>query len=209
MSKTSKPVPPIPAKDTFSRAHARWQANPVSRRRFIQGMAALSAGLLAPSLPGWAALKNSGTSEADKEPWHTLAAVQNHLFPSEADSPGAREINATSYLRDYLAEEDTDAEERDFILSGPAWLNDLALKQYHKRFPKLDESQREELLRRISRSNAGENWLSLLLLYIFEALLSAPVYGGNPNGIGWRWLQHQPGFPQPDAAHTYQQLKRR
>ena len=39
----------------------------------------------------------------------------------------------------------------------------------------------------------GRAWLSLLLYYIFEALLSDPVYGGNPDGIGWQWLEHQPG----------------
>jgi gluconate 2-dehydrogenase gamma chain len=25
------------------------------------------------------------------------------------------------------------------------------------------------------------------------------VYGGNPDGIGWRWLGHVPGYPRPPA----------
>jgi gluconate 2-dehydrogenase gamma chain len=48
--------------------------------------------------------------------------------------------------------------------------------------------------------------LSLLLYYIFEALLSDPVYGGNPGGIGWQWLEHQPGFPRPPADKIYGNL---
>jgi gluconate 2-dehydrogenase gamma chain len=52
----------------------------------------------------------------------------------------------------------------------------------------------------------GRAWLSLLLYYIFEALLSDPVYGGNPGEIGWRWLEHQPGFPRPPADKIYGSL---
>jgi gluconate 2-dehydrogenase gamma chain len=44
----------------------------------------------------------------------------------------------------------------------------------------------------------------MLLDYIMEALLTDPVYGGNPNSIGWQWLKHQPGFPRPTTP-----LKRR
>ena len=50
------------------------------------------------------------------------------------------------------------------------------------------------------------NWLSLLLTYLLEALLADPVYGGNPGGIGWQWLAHQPGFPTPPADKTWYKL---
>ena len=30
-----------------------------------------------------------------------------------------------------------------------------------------------------------------------------PVYGGNPDGIGWKWLMHPPGFPRPPKGKTY------
>jgi len=69
--------------------------------------------------------------------------------------------------------------------------------------------QREQLLQRIAQANAGENWLSLLLMFIFGALLGSPVYGGNPDGIGWRWLEHNPGFPQPTSNNTYKKLLQR
>jgi gluconate 2-dehydrogenase gamma chain len=65
------------------------------------------------------------------------------------------------------------------------------------------------MLRGISRSTAGENWLNNLLGYIFEAMLSPPIYGGNPEGTGWKWLEHQAGFPLPKAGQRYYELPKR
>ena len=96
-----------------------------------------------------------------------------------------------------------DAEERDFMLNGVDWLNGVAQQLSGKAFKRLDATQAEQVLQRIASSEAGENWLATLLLYIFEALLSSPVYGGNPDGTGWRWLEHQPGFPQAPEDKTY------
>ena len=39
-----------------------------------------------------------------------------------------------------------------------------------------------------------------------EALLADPVYGGNFDQTGWRWLSHQPGFPRPSADKTWYRL---
>ncbi len=132
-----------------------------------------------------------------QEPWRTLAVVQEHLFPSETNSPGAREINALAYLRSILDQPHTDPEDASFIRRGVGWLDEIAIEQKQQPFRKLDGGEREQVLRSIERSRAGENWLALLLMYIFEALLSDPVYGGNPQGVGWDWLEHQPGFPRP------------
>ena len=52
----------------------------------------------------------------------------------------------------------------------------------------------------------GELWISTLIVYLLEALLCAPAYGGNPEAIGWHWLGHQPGFPLPDPDHIYPKL---
>lgn len=207
MSRKEKQTHNSLAWQTFSQAFANWQANPVSRRHFIQGMSALSAGLLLPHRGR--ATTTPSTSTPTQAPWPTIAAVQQQLFPAEPDSPGASEINAAAYLKNLLDEAGFDRDQREFILNGPTWLNELSNNEYAKAFTQLTLTQQEQLLHRIARSNAGENWLSLLLLYIFEALLSSPVYGGNPNGIGWRWLEHNPGFPQPTSANAYIKLWQR
>ena len=208
MSRKSKQTHDSQAWRCFAEAFASWQANPVSRRHFIQGMSALSAGMLLPvSARGKSPAGN--TAIPTQAPWPTIAAVQEHLFPGEAGSPGANDINAASYLKNMLEDAEHDQDERSFILNGPNWLNDLSNKEYKKPFIPLNTTQREQLLQRIAQTNAGENWLSLLLMYIFEALLSSPVYGGNPDGIGWRWLEHNPGFPQPTSNNTYKKLLQR
>ena len=208
MSRNSKQPRNSDACRTFAEAFASWQANPVSRRHFIQGMSALSAGLF---LPVSTLAKTQAKSAAipQQTPWPTIAAVQQQLFPSEADSPGASDINAASYLNNLLEDAEHDKDERNFILNGPTWLNELSEKEYKKPFTQLDATRREQLLQHIASSEAGENWLSLLLVYIFEALLSSPIYGGNPDGIGWRWLEHNPGFPQPTSSNSYMKLLKR
>jgi len=140
------------------------------------------------------------------EPWLTIAAVQQHLFPADKTSPGASDINALHYLQTMIQAPDIEQEERDFITNGEKWLNDIALKTHSRKFIELDSAQKETVLRQIEQSRAGENWLYTQLGYLIEALLSDPVYGGNPNGIGWDWLKHQPGYPTPSIDKMYYKL---
>jgi len=76
-------------------------------------------------------------------------------------------------------------------------------------FLALDEEHREQVLRKVEKSAAGSNWLSVMLLYLIEALLADPAYGSNPGGAGWRWLAHIPGFPSPPPDKRYPELLKR
>ncbi len=142
------------------------------------------------------------------DPWKTIDAVQNHLFPSETDSPGAEEINAMTYLQNAIASPMIEKDEKEFIMNGVKWLNDLSLEKQGAVFTQLPYSQRTEILHQITKTKAGRKWISKLLTYIFEALLSDPVYGGNPAGIGWKWLNHHPGFPRPPKHKQYWNLRK-
>ena len=184
----------------------------MDRRSFIGLLSSVAAAYPMASL---AALREPSKADGETpdnslaEPWLTLAAVQQHLFPADEDSPGASDINAIGYLQNMMQAPDIDQEEKDFIQQGVGWLNGIARKQTSMAFIKLDEKAREQVLRSIEKSRAGERWLSLMLSYLLEALLSDPVYGGNPDGIGWDWLQHQPGFPTPPADKKYYRLAQR
>ncbi|QYJ87003.1 gluconate 2-dehydrogenase subunit 3 family protein [Shewanella mesophila] len=133
-----------------------------------------------------------------------VETVQMHLFPDDGDGPSAKDLNADRYLLWALDDpgniEDGD---RDFIIQGAAWLEDLADTELKQSFLVLDWSAQAALLTRIANSRAGENWLSLLLYYLLEALTLDPIYGGNPDGVGWQWLEHQSGFPRPMVGKTY------
>jgi gluconate 2-dehydrogenase gamma chain len=180
---------------------ATWREKLVSRRAFLLTMAGGSLAALMPlgSMAGEAA--HGDMSEEHR--WAVLDAVQVHLFPTEENAPGAREIKALDYLRLVVQDQGLDPEERRFILRGVGWLEDLAHGEKAGSFLPMSEDQREALLRRIASSEAGENWLSTIQLYICEALLADPVYGGNPHGVGWKWLGHNPGFPRPAPDRRY------
>ena len=185
------------------------QNSGISRREFLRRLTILGslaacypAATLAsirsgaPPAPGW----------LNQDPWKTLAAVQQHMFPAATDTPGASDIQATVYLHNTIENPAADGADREFVFNGVGWLNELTLDQYQQGFALLDEQQREDVLRKIEQSDAGRNWLSLLLTYLLEALLADPVYGANPDGIGWKWLQHQPGYPRPPEDKTWYKL---
>lgn len=181
---------------------AAWHRLLCSRRTFLLGLA---GGSLA-ALFGAPTLGEDVKPLDDPRPWLVLDAVQRHLLPSEADSPGAAEINALGYLRFVVQDPLLDVDERRFLLKGVDWLEGLVQENGGGSFLELDEPGREGILRRIAASAGGENWLSTLILYLLEALLTDPAYGGNPNGLGWRWLEHIPGYPRPTPDKIYPRL---
>lgn len=180
----------------------------VTRREFLQLITALAATLPASSY----ALGRPQTDEAAsvydnlQDPWLTLADVQLHLLPPGENSPSAKDILALRFLRNQLDAPDTEAEDKTFIFNGVDWLNDFAQQHHKTTFVKLDHEQKEQLLRKIEKSRAGSQWLSRMMTYLVEALLSDPAYGGNRDQAGWQWLQHQPGFPRPGKDKIYFKL---
>ncbi|MDT8281286.1 MAG: gluconate 2-dehydrogenase subunit 3 family protein [Gammaproteobacteria bacterium] len=180
---------------------SNWHQQLITRRQFLLAAAGGSLAVMFPMSAITAA-----ESEKNVDPWRVIDAVQQHLFPTEAEAPGASEINALAYLQFVVTDTTLDIESREFISKGAAWLEDMSLQMYKKSFTTLDEKQREKVLQRIASSQSGENWLATLMLYIAEALLTDPVYGGNTDQLGWKWLQHVPGFPRPPLDKTFLRL---
>ncbi|MDH5435071.1 MAG: gluconate 2-dehydrogenase subunit 3 family protein [Gammaproteobacteria bacterium] len=181
----------------------------LNRRAFLKtGL----AGAILPVLPAC-----SDGYESEKEAVQTIfteneqiviETVQDHLLPEDGNGPNAKAINAFEYLifamTDKQNMEDGDPE---FIKKGVGWLTDLSEQTKGEAFTKLLFEEREKLLQQISRSQAGENWLSLLMYYLTEALMTDPIYGGNPDQAGWQWLEHQAGFPRPVKGKTYRDFE--
>jgi gluconate 2-dehydrogenase gamma chain len=180
----------------------------VKRRDFLKvgSLAALGPGpSLAPADAAGASPRPSGRVLSEPQ-WATIAAVQDHLLPSEPDAPGAREVNATAYLDRTLADPKFDPDVKKLILQGIGWLEEISQEREGLPFPQVRPARREDMLRKIARTRAGERWLSRLVTYCLEAMLSDPLYGGNPGGIGWKWLEHDPGQPRPTPDKIYGRL---
>ena len=180
----------------------------LTRRQFIQTIAAFSAGypLSAYSLTSVIGESHQETYQDLSDPWLTLASVQEHLFPATDNYPGAKDIAALRFLQNMMDAPDTDTEEKEFIIQGVTWLNDLSNKVHQKKFIELNSELKEKILRQIETSRAGSRWLSLMMTYLIESLLSDPVYGGNKDQKGWQWLEHIPGFPTPSTDKVYFKL---
>ncbi len=129
--------------------------------------------------------------------WDVIGLIQTHLLPSEKDSPGAREINALSYFQSVITHPRHDPADKTFLRQGLNEIETRAQKKWRHRFFTLDHDQRENILRDYEQTHDGSSWLVMIMDYLMEALLTDPLYGGNPNKIGWQWLQHTPGFPRP------------
>jgi gluconate 2-dehydrogenase gamma chain len=186
-----------------------WLSHKFSRRKLLKSAAGATAICALSALAFSQNEKNKLFETLQSEPWLTLNAVLDHLLPESSNGPSAKELKAVIYLYNVVYQQPTEKNEIDFIFKGVGWLNGYTKNQLQKTFIELGNIEKETMLRGISGSRAGENWLNNLLGYIFEAMLSPPTYGGNPKGIGWRWLEHQAGFPLPNAGGRYFELPKR
>jgi len=149
-----------------------------------------------------------GKNFFSKEQHTVLDAVQMQLFPDDGDGPSARDLKGIAYLEWAMTDQvNINDGDPDFIAKGITWLNELSQQTHGAFFVELNDSQQDKVLKQVAKSQAGENWLSILLYYLTEALMIDPIYGGNPEMIGWKWLQHQAGFPRPVMDKTYRDFE--
>ncbi len=161
----------------------------MKRRSVLKWMAALPAAY---------ALPLQGSTLPQTPLWENLKALQHHLLPGGDGAPSADAVNAAEYLHMTMRHQSFDHEVRDFILQGVGWIEYEATTLYGQSFAMLGTEEREGICRvLVDEYRRGEAWLSTLVTYTLEALLSDPLYGGNTDGIGWTWLDHVPGEPRP------------
>jgi gluconate 2-dehydrogenase gamma chain len=179
----------------------------MDRRHFLKitSAGAAATATTTASLPLFATLiQRSADAGLSEQQWQTLDVVLDHLFPSEAEAPGAKDVKALHWLQTVLLDDETDEVHKQFLRAGVAQVDEASLELYQKLFTALQQDQREAVLRNMEKSKQqGRAWLQEMIRYIFEALLSDPVYGGNPQAAGWKWLQHIPGFPRPPKEKRY------
>lgn len=191
----------------------------INRRDFIKSSLAIS--LLASmtackpnitdnSLPTATKLQsNSTTVTIDEYTFNAeqqldLDAIFMRLFPDDGNGPSANDLNITTYLQWAMTDKSNIADgDPEFIAKGIGWLNQLSNDNIGRIFRLVSEKQQDELITQTIGSDAGKNWISILLYYVIEALTLDPFYGGNTNQVGWKWLEHQGGYPQPVQGKTY------
>ena len=158
---------------------------PITRRVFI--LSTIVAGTALALLP------QGAKTPIRIKPFKVIEAVQEVLFPKGLQAPSASEFGATNYLLTVSTNSSFWADDLKFLVFGA----DMFINEETDFFT-MTPKEKEESLRDFVESNPkGERWVSLLLFYTLEALLSDPLYGGNKNELGWKWLKHNTGQPQP------------
>ena len=160
----------------------------MTRRLFILG--AIGAGTALALLP------QNAKTHIDIAPFKIIQAVQETLFPKGLKAPSASEFGATNYLLKVSTHSSFVKSDLKFLLHGA----DLLINAEND-FLTMNPKERDKALRDfVNSSSKAENWTALLLFYTLEALLSDPIYGGNKNELGWKWLNHHTGQPQPKVT---------
>ena len=132
-----------------------------------------------------------------------LQAVQLVLFPKEGNGPSALAVNSDKWIVYVLNDEREPQREKDFIVEYLDALNQLSKETDKVSYDLLSLDKQEDLLELFFEEKTPKMWGSRMLTLILEALLLDPLYGVNPNNVGWTWLNHNPGMPRPNEKNMY------
>ena len=157
----------------------------ITRRVFIASSVLVGTAL--------ALLPQNKKTHVKLELFKTLEAVQEVLFPKGLKAPSASEFGATAYLANVSTHSSFLKSDLKFLKRGAGELMDT-----YNNFLTLTPKEQEEKLRAfVNASNLGQNWVAFVLYFTIEGLLADPIYGGNKNESGWKWLGHHAGQPRP------------
>lgn len=128
------------------------------------------------------------------ERYVTLSEVLDALFPKTKTMPSAKEFGAIEYLISNINHPTFPKEDKDFLLQGAV--------DFKSAFPEFFTLKNKvEFLNSAQENEYAQDWLSKVIYYGIEAMLSDPIYGGNKNQIGWQAIEHKIGKPQPKKKY--------
>ncbi|WP_051568568.1 gluconate 2-dehydrogenase subunit 3 family protein [Crocinitomix catalasitica] len=139
-----------------------------------------------------------------------LETTLNVLFPDDGNGPSADDINAFGYFI-WAIQDDLNRkqEANTFIIDGLDWVNKKAIQLKQTNFYSIPANHRTAFIDEMVKTKYGKKWVSAMVTLLFEALLLDPLYGGNKEEKGWKWLNHTPGFPRPTEELRYEVLMKK
>jgi gluconate 2-dehydrogenase gamma chain len=181
-----------------------WQTN---RRSFLK--AALLAGTLSQL-----SFLNSCSSDTPEqgnelltgEQVAILKAMLMKFFPNDGNGPSAEDLRSYEYVMWTLRDNGANPDDNRYIIDGILWINETSQELYQKNFLDLDPTEQDKAVEELMRKDYGNDWSSILITFIFESLVMDPIYGCNPDGVGWKWLNHTPGYPQASEPLRYENI---
>ena len=175
----------------------KWETN---RRSFLR--AAFIAG--AASQLSWFTSCSAELEEANDyltaQQSTILKRTLQVLWPDDGNGPNVDDLNTFGYFMWVLSSELMAQEEKDFLIEGIDWIEVKSKEIYKKSFVQLSKTRQEVLISNIVDMNDGEKLMAVIITYILESLILDPIYGGNKDETGWKWLDHVPGNPRPEEG---------
>src|ERR1700759_602988 len=134
----------------------------------------------------------------------TLDAFFEHLFPADEYGAGAASIGVIQYLDRALS--GPYARHLETYRLGVYALDAESVHRCNKPFVEADPVHQQELIGALEQGLAsnfraidGKEFFELARSHLQEGLFADPVYGGNRNKAGWRFLGH-PGVWMENSA---------
>lgn len=181
----------------------KWE---MSRKEFIHSLLIVGAVSQIPFFSSCETkdeLRIFNSAPLSKSQLQVLQSVQLILFPKEGSGPSALEVNADKWIVYVLNDDREPQREKDFIIDHIDGLIEFTQNKLKTNFDLLSREKQQQLLEKYFEDKTHRRWGSRLLTLIFEALLLDPIYGVNPDEIGWKWLKHNPGMPRPTERTKY------
>lgn len=133
----------------------------------------------------------------DSNTLSVLDEVYEILFPKTNNMPSSKEFGALEFLVKNINHKSFDNYDKNLVLQGT--------KDFHNSFPNfltVNKKEKNQIIQEIINSNDyAQSWLSKLIYYGLEALLSDPLYSGNKKQIGWKSVNHKIGYPRPKLTY--------
>jgi gluconate 2-dehydrogenase alpha chain len=136
-----------------------------------------------------------------------LAAIADRIFPTDEHSEGATDLGVVTYIdRSLLG---AYFEQLDSYRLGLAALNRAAEARHHRSFAACTAEQRDAMLIEMEEGQFPEMktpspaaFFNMVKLHVQEGLFSDPLYGGNRDKAGWRFLGHPGVWPSNTAEEN-------
>lgn len=161
-----------------------------NRRSFCKAVSSLS--LLFPLQVNLIA--NDAKTLSKNEVFSIFDIVQKLIFPAIK----TLDIDALSYLKLILSHSKISKKDKDFLINGCLWLDNVSQKIYEISFINLDENRQNKIINLVIKDESwAESWIYDMLVFCSEAVFGDPIYGANIDEKGWKWISHETGLPQP------------
>lgn len=136
-------------------------------------------------------------AKRDAKELEAIKTTLEHMFPQTSKYHGSRSFQGFKYLQNISNDKSFDKSDMKFLITGAK-----KLLRYDRNFTKVSKKRKEKLLRKFENTDLGDNWLSLLMYYGFEGMLSDPIYGGNKDMRGWKNINHTPPIPMAKVKYA-------